>query len=100
MMIKILFHDDDCGAHLGEGGKCPKCKFVPDMQSIGILTIRTPEQLFDEALKGVESASIREWAQKQRDVWVKYCAKPIFDDERGDKTVRLTIRILAEAMGL
>ena len=31
--MKVLIHDDDCGAPLDSVGKCPKCKFIPDMQS-------------------------------------------------------------------
>jgi len=30
-----MFHDDDCGELLDADGRCPKCKFHPDMQSTG-----------------------------------------------------------------
>ena len=29
-----IYHDDDCGETLVDG-RCPKCGFVPDMQSLG-----------------------------------------------------------------
>lgn len=36
-----IYHDDDCGAELTPDGKCPRCNFVPDMQSLGAR--RTPK---------------------------------------------------------
>ena len=32
----IVYHDDDCGETL-QGGKCEKCGFIPDMQSLGMM---------------------------------------------------------------
>lgn len=31
--MDLMFHDDDCGELLDQDGRCPKCKFHPDMQS-------------------------------------------------------------------
>lgn len=32
--MKLMFHDDDCGALLDSEGKCRKCGFHPDGQSV------------------------------------------------------------------
>lgn len=39
-----VFHDDDCGETFDwfGGGKCPKCGFRPDMQSIAARKTRKP----------------------------------------------------------
>ncbi len=35
--MKKLIHDDDCGEFLDNAGRCPRCDFVPDMQSIAFV---------------------------------------------------------------
>ena len=35
---KVAIHDDSCGAVLDADGRCPVCKFIPDMQSIVLIT--------------------------------------------------------------
>lgn len=62
--------------------------------------IDTPEQLLDAVLEGIDSVSIREWVQRQRDVWIKYGATPILNDAKSDKVSRLQILIISEAIGL
>lgn len=39
----LMFHDDDCDALLDHEGKCPKCGFVPDLQSTGYKEISERE---------------------------------------------------------
>lgn len=37
--LLAMFHDDDCGEFLDEHGRCPKCGFLPDMQSTGFRSL-------------------------------------------------------------
>lgn len=41
--MQIMFHDDDCGELLDKDGRCPKCKFHPDMQSTGFKEVPDDE---------------------------------------------------------
>lgn len=41
--MKLMFHDDDCGELLDDEGKCPKCKFHPDMQSTAFRDVSDSE---------------------------------------------------------
>lgn len=42
-MPKLMYHDDGCGAFLDDCGRCPACKYCPDMQSLGIKEIPDKE---------------------------------------------------------
>lgn len=42
--MKLMFHDDDCGALLDSIGQCPACRFHPDMQSTAFREV-APENL-------------------------------------------------------
>lgn len=47
--MKLMFHDDDCGALLDGEGRCHICLFHPDMQSIGFR--RVAQKHIDPLLK-------------------------------------------------
>jgi hypothetical protein len=51
MGMRLLFHDDDCGEFLGMGGECPRCGFLPDLQSLGIKEA-SPEELREDLARG------------------------------------------------
>jgi hypothetical protein len=42
-MPMLMFHDDSCDVLLDSEGKCPKCGFHPDMQSMGLKEITQQE---------------------------------------------------------
>ena len=42
-MLKLMFHDDDCGELLDRDGRCPVCEFHPDMQSTGFRDVEDQE---------------------------------------------------------
>ena len=44
-LVKI--HDDDCDAILDPDGKCPRCGFYPDMQSIALIDPKKLKCRFD-----------------------------------------------------
>ena len=60
----------------------------------------TAAELLDAALAQVESASIREWVQSQRDIWIRLVATRIAEDARDQKVERMQIAIICEAIGL
>jgi hypothetical protein len=35
----LMYHDDSCGELIDATGICPKCKFHPDMQSLGFRSV-------------------------------------------------------------
>ena len=41
--MKLMYHDDDCGELLDRDGRCPKCKFHPDMQSTAFREVTDAE---------------------------------------------------------
>src|SRR4051812_29404616 len=38
--LSLMYHDDSCGELIDASGSCPKCKFPPDMQSLGFRKVR------------------------------------------------------------
>lgn len=58
------------------------------------------EALFDKALPRIESTSIREWAQGQRDTWIRLDIIPIIDKHGPDCVDRVVVAIISEAIGL
>jgi hypothetical protein len=37
---KVAIHDDDCGEVLDRYGRCPVCRFIPDMQSVALVDVK------------------------------------------------------------
>lgn len=37
--MRVMFHDDDCGALLDAEGRCPDCRLSPDARSTGFLEL-------------------------------------------------------------
>jgi hypothetical protein len=58
-----------------------------------------PTSLLDAALAKVESDSVREWAEKQRAIWLKI-AETYLGKAKEPKPESLAIVIAAEAIGL
>jgi hypothetical protein len=42
-MPKLMYHDDGCKAFLDNTGRCPACKYHPDMQSLGVKEVSAEE---------------------------------------------------------
>jgi hypothetical protein len=58
-----------------------------------------PTSLLDAALAQIESVSIREWANKQREIWLKIAAQYL-GKAKEPKPETLKLVIVAEAIGL
>jgi len=41
--LMLMYHDDSCGELIDSSGKCPKCGFSPDMQSLGFRKVSEAE---------------------------------------------------------
>lgn len=41
--MKLMIHDDDCGAFVDQFGRCHRCRFYPDMQSTGFVDVSDDE---------------------------------------------------------
>lgn len=41
--LKLMIHDDDCGAFLDRFGRCHRCRFYPDMQSTALVAVGDAE---------------------------------------------------------
>lgn len=42
-IMKLMIHADDCGEFIDSLGQCPRCKFHPDMQSLGFKEVSSSE---------------------------------------------------------
>jgi hypothetical protein len=72
---------------------------LPFGQEIKATPVYDAGSLFDAALAQVESVSIREWANKQRAIWLKI-AETYLGKAKEPKPESLAIVIAAEAIGL
>ena len=64
------------------------------------MTHKDTSKLFTQALQKVESSSIRDWAQRQRDVWVKGVQHMTFKgDTQEERATALATYITLVAMG-
>jgi hypothetical protein len=72
---------------------------LPNNFPITTTPVYDADSLFDAALAQVESVSIREWANKQRAIWLKI-AEQYLGKAKEPKPESLAIMIAAEAIGL
>ena len=54
----VAIHDDSCGEVIDVDGRCPVCKFIPDMQSI---TMIEPRHMIARALCCYEWSDDSSW---------------------------------------
>jgi hypothetical protein len=91
------FHDDDCGEALDEHGFCPKCKFHPDMQSVGLRAVQVKIERF---ISAVENAPMPSTARVRRICYTGEYEAPDpmtnLTEEREAATWKLTHRELPQ----
>jgi hypothetical protein len=91
------YHSAASPEHAAELARFYWC--LPNDFPITVEPAYSPDTLLDAALAQIESASIREWAQKQRAIWLKI-AERYLGKAKEPKPESFAVCIAAEAIGL